>query len=129
MAPIGEDPQTGSLSAGVSAQYFYTDGCLTARVICEGDAGPQYCLAALDPVTSETLAGWVPRNQTLLSPYGMVTERNILMPTFEGGIIELERLDDADRTSLKQTRALDLLTALPDDFTTTADIRKADSHI
>ena len=128
-APIGREPQVNSRSIGLSAQYFHEDGRLTARIICEDDSGPHYCLAALDPETLETLASWSPQNQTLLSPYGMVTERFILMPTLEGRIIEIERYDDMSGTSLRQSREINLSVVLPTSFITSASVYDADGRV
>ncbi|CAG9997137.1 unnamed protein product [Clonostachys byssicola] len=128
-APIGREPRVKSRSIGLSAQYFHKDGRLTARIICEGDNGYHYCLAALNPKTLETLASWSPRNETLLSPYGMVTEHFVLMPTLEGRIIEIERVDNTTGTFLRQHREINLNTVLPADFITSASVYDADGRV
>lgn len=128
-APLGKDPKVHSRSIGLSVQYWHDDGRLTARIICEDDTGNHYCMAALDPQNLEVLATWSPANKTLLSPYGMVTDRTILMPLMEGAIIELERVESTNGTLLTRLREINIAPVLPKGFIVLSCLYDGDGYV
>ncbi|KAK7408270.1 hypothetical protein QQX98_009583 [Neonectria punicea] len=97
----------------MSAQFWHDDNRLTARIVCGDAVSAHFCIAALDPDTLDTLATWAPENQTLYTPYATATNRTIVLPTLQGHIFEVERLDSAKGTTLRQIRDIDLSDALP----------------
>ncbi|KAL1858084.1 hypothetical protein Daus18300_010085 [Diaporthe australafricana] len=70
-------------------------------------------MAAVDPITLETLATWAPANQTLFSPYGEITNGSLVFPTLEGHIFLVRREDTANGIFFQQVLDIDLSSILP----------------
>ncbi|WQF90165.1 hypothetical protein CDEST_15179 [Colletotrichum destructivum] len=112
--PLGNSPVVYSRSVAISAQYWHDDNRLTARSVCGNATAAHFCIAAFHPETMDVLATWVPEKQTLLSPYATIMDNSILIPTVEGHVIQVERLDSANITSFRQLRDIDLTSFLPE---------------
>lgn len=67
-----------------------------------------FCLAALDPDTLDPLARWSVSNRTTVSNYWQIMDDNIVMPTLEGVIVELERVDTGSKTTFRHIREIDV---------------------
>ncbi|KAF7548814.1 hypothetical protein G7Z17_g6803 [Cylindrodendrum hubeiense] len=76
--------------------------CTTAK------AAVAFCLAALDPDTLQPLAQWTASNRTTVSTYWQIMGDNIVLPTIEGVIVELERVGTGSHTTFRNIREIDL---------------------
>ncbi|WYZ43645.1 hypothetical protein EsH8_VII_000081 [Colletotrichum jinshuiense] len=112
--PLGNSPLVSSRSVAISAQYWHDDNRLTARSVCGDATTAHFCIAAFHPETMDVLGTWAPENQTLLSPYATVMGDSILIPTVEGHVFQMERVDSANSTSFRQLRDIDLTSFLPE---------------
>ncbi|KAL6415764.1 hypothetical protein AUP68_02331 [Ilyonectria robusta] len=113
----------------MSAQFWHDDNRLTARIVCGDAVAAHFCIAALDPETLDTLATWAPENQTLFTPYATAANRTIVLPTLQGHIFEVERVDGVKGTTLRQLRDIDLTGALPEGHSPSSSYYDEDGNI
>lgn len=110
--PLGENVTTSSSTNIKPAPLFWDDeGRLTAGAICNETTT---CIVALDPETFDILATWTGPTEpgsSLFFPfftYSTMYEGRYITPALGPKVLEIERSDAANGTTLKLAKELDL---------------------
>ncbi|KAF4462585.1 hypothetical protein FALBO_10597 [Fusarium albosuccineum] len=114
--PLGEASRVESRSVPMSALYWHTDGRLTARSVCDDGQGAYVCIGAFGLDSFDKLGSWAPKGDILHSPYATVLGSVLLIPSLQGHIFEIERIDSENGTSFRQLRDIDLASTLPQGY-------------
>lgn len=89
--------------------FWKNSTSLLAAMACATDkAAVAFCLGALDPETLEPLKKWSVANRTTVSNYWQILDDNIVMPTLEGVIVELQRVGTGSKTTFRDVREIDV---------------------
>lgn len=111
MGPLGNNLTLATWTTPKSPFFWDSKGRLLSIALCD----TVICIAALDPITLETRATWAaPDQQNLQITYIQEREGSLVVPTEEGRVYHVDRVDEANgTTTFHVSRDVDVSSVVP----------------